>query len=414
MLVLIIQQIFHIDEEKDELEEEKVTIQIEETLPDEEAVKEAPQKDLTNFVVAEGDTFQGILEQTGISKQESYQISLALSKVFNLKKIKIGYSISFDYDTASSKKSLKAITMEISETQKVVIDKQPDQTYKAEIITAALIKKITKNSTKITGSFVQAAKKMHISNAALSRIMKAFSYDIDFQRDIKVGDKLEVILHKLYTKEGKFVGYGDVVYACLKLKQKKVEIYRFISKNNEVTYYGPNGYSVKKEFLRTPISTARISSGFGMRKHPIHGYTRMHKGVDFAAPEGTPILAAADGRVIIVGRKGGYGKYIKIEHGSEYATAYAHLRSFAKGIQPKQLVKQGQVIGYVGTTGTSTAPHLHFEVHKNGKQINPSKMETTAKLKLNKDESKIFENSKKKIQKMLDTIDDGQEINDVI
>lgn len=414
MTVLIVQQIFHTTEDKDELDEEKNSVQIEDVVSSDVREKEELSKNLDNFVVAEGDTFQSILEQTGITKQESYKITLALSKVFNPRKIKIGYSISFIYDDAFEKKSLKTITMEISETQKVIINKVAGEAFKAEINTALLIKKITKNSIRITGSFAQAAKKLHISNASISRVMKAFSYDIDFQRDIKFGDKFEIIIHKLYTQGGKFVGYGDVVYACLKLKNKKAQIYRFISKNNEVTYYGPGGYSVKKEFLRTPISAARISSGFGMRKHPIHGYTRMHKGVDFAAPEGTPILAAADGRVVIVGRKGGYGKYIKVEHSSDYATAYAHLRNFAKGIQPKQLVKQGQVIGYVGTTGTSTAPHLHFEVHKNGKQINPSKMETSAKLKLNKEESKIFENSKKKIQKILDTIDDNQEINDII
>jgi len=414
ILVLIVQQIFYVEEEKDELDEEKDAVQIEEIIPDNEELKEQSLKDLKNFIVAEGDTFQNILEQTGVSNQESYKISLALSKIFNLKKIRIGYTLSFVYDTSAAQKSLKTIIMEISETQKIVINKQVRGTYQAEIITADLIKKITKDSIKITGSFAQAAKKIHISNAALSKIMKAFSYDIDFQRDIKQGDKLEVILHKLYTKEGKFVGYGDVIYACLDLKYKKVEIYRVLSKSNEVTYYGPSGYSVKKEFLRTPISAARVSSGFGMRKHPVHGYTRMHKGIDFAAPEGTPVLAAADGRIVIVGRKGGYGKYIKIEHGSEYATAYAHLKNFARGIQAKQFVKQGQVIGYVGMTGVSTGPHLHFEVHKNGKQINPSKMAATSKLKLSKDETKSFENLKKKVRNLLDTLDNGQEVNNTI
>lgn len=416
LIVLIIQQTLYIDEDKDEFEEEKDIAQVEEVILDSESESKPVSQDLiTNLVIAEGDTFQGVLEQLGISKKESYQISLALGKVYNSKKIKIGYSLFFEYDDVMLPiKSLKTVTMEISETQKIVIKKQANDDYKAEIITAALIKKLTKSSVKIAGSLDQAAKKMHISKAALSKMMKAFSYDIDFQRDIKSGDKLEVILRKLYTKEGKFVGYGDVVYASLQLKQRKVEIYHFVSKTNEANYYGPSGYSVKKTFIKTPISAARISSGFGMRKHPIHGYTRMHKGVDFAAPEGTPILAAADGRVVVVGRKGAYGKYIKIEHGSEYATAYAHLRNFSKGIQAKQFVKQGEVIGYVGTTGTSTGPHLHFEVHKNGKQINPSKIVTTSKIKLSKEDSKVFENLKKKIQKIISSLGENQEIDDII
>ena len=164
---------------------------------------------------------------------------------------------------------------------------------------------------------------------------------------------------------------GDLLYAGLSLSGEILDAFRFEPEDGEVEYFDRTGRSLRKFLLRTPVDGARLSSTFGMRRHPILGYSRMHKGVDFAAPSGTPIYAAGSGRVVAAGRNGGYGNYIRVRHSGEYSTAYAHLSRFAKGIRPGQRVRQGQVIGYVGTTGRSTGPHLHYEVLRNDQQINP-------------------------------------------
>ena len=175
---------------------------------------------------------------------------------------------------------------------------------------------------------------------------------------------------------------GDLLYAALSVGGQFLEGYRFVVAPGEVAYFDRSGRSLRKFLLRTPVDGARLSSRFGMRKHPILGYTRMHKGVDFAAPTGTPMYAAGDGKVVAAKRNGGYGRYIQIHHTNEYSTAYAHLSRFAKGMTPGRRVQQGQVIGFVGTTGRSTGPHLHYEVLRNGAQINPLQLKQPANQQL--------------------------------
>jgi len=195
--------------------------------------------------------------------------------------------------------------------------------------------------------------------------------NIDFQRDIRKGDEIEVLYEAFETEDGEFARYGNVLYANLTVGGREYPIYRFEMDNGDVDYFEPSGISIRKTLMKTPIDGARISSGFGMRHHPVLGYNKMHKGMDFAAPTGTPIYAAGDGVVEKAGRNGGYGNYIRIRHNSKLKTAYAHLHRISSRVKPGARVKQGQIIGKVGTTGRSTGPHLHYEVLLANKQVNP-------------------------------------------
>jgi murein DD-endopeptidase MepM/ murein hydrolase activator NlpD len=203
-----------------------------------------------------------------------------------------------------------------------------------------------------------------------ARIVKIFSWDVDYQRETRPGDRFAVLFERERVPGGQVVAAGDVRYARLEVGGRVLEAFRF-DRDGEPEFFTRDGASLRKFLLRTPVSGGRLSSGFGMRRHPILGYNRMHRGVDFAAPTGTPIYAAGSGRLARVGRYGGYGNYVRIEHGDGYATAYAHLSRFADGMRSGRRVDQGEVIGYVGSTGRSTGPHLHFEVLVNGEQVDP-------------------------------------------
>jgi murein DD-endopeptidase MepM/ murein hydrolase activator NlpD len=227
--------------------------------------------------------------------------------------------------------------------------------------------------------------------------IKAYSYDVDFQRDIRNGNNFEVVYETYVDDKGQFVREGDMLFASLLVNGEELKIFRFTTPDGDTDYYTEDGHSVKKALLRTPINGARISSGFGMRRHPVLGYSRMHKGVDFAAPRGTPVYAAGDGTIDMIGRRGGYGNYVRIRHNPEYSTAYAHLYKFANGMKRGRHVKQGQVIAYSGSTGVSTGPHLHYEVLIAGRQVNPNKVKMTPGRKLDKRELATFNDAKKKM-----------------
>ncbi len=200
---------------------------------------------------------------------------------------------------------------------------------------------------------------------------KLFSYSVDLQRNLRRGDIFEVMVEKTYDPETGFIDPGSILFAVLNLRTGPKTIYRYAVQKDRVEYLNEKGEGIRKALLQTPIRGARISSGFGKRRHPIQGYTKMHRGVDFAAHTGTPIMSAGDGKIKKLGYLGSYGNYILVAHNSLYATAYAHLSRYSKGLRPGAKVKQGQVIGYVGTTGRSTGPHLHYEVHYKGSQVNP-------------------------------------------
>jgi murein DD-endopeptidase MepM/ murein hydrolase activator NlpD len=211
-----------------------------------------------------------------------------------------------------------------------------------------------------------------LPQAVLGEVIRAFSYDVDFQREIQPGDSFEVMFDQLVDENsGKILGTGAIAYAALTLSGKAQALYRFVTADGTSGFFNAEGASVKKALLRTPVDGARISSSFGMRHHPILGFTRMHQGVDFAVPAGTPIMASGDAVVAAAGWKGGYGNMVVLRHDATYSTAYGHMSRIAKGIKPGTHVHQGEVIGYVGMTGLATGPHLHYEVRINSRPVNP-------------------------------------------
>ncbi len=325
--------------------------------------------------VQSGDTMAEILQQHHIGIQDTTAIIKAMKSDFNPRKIRVGQTFDLTLNHIEADKAeLEMFSAQKSRLSHVELKpKATGEGFESTEIKIETNKQIARAGGTIRSSFYDAGDDAGIPTPILMELTKAYSYDIDFERDVKPGQELEVLFEQLVAKDnGDVVGHGDLKYAAYTLKNdEKLEIYKFTDKSGDTDYYKPNGESIRKALLKTPVK-ARISSNFGMRKHPILGYSRMHTGIDFAAGSGTPIYAAGDGQLNYVGRKGGYGNFVKIKHNNGYETAYAHMQRFAKGMRNGRQVKQGDVIGYVGSTGRSTGPHLHYEIIKNGKHINPN------------------------------------------
>ncbi len=234
----------------------------------------------------------------------------------------------------------------------------------------------------IESSLYVAGRKAGIPNRVLAELIRAYSWDVDFQRDIRSGDGFEVMYERVFDATGKQVFSGPIAFAALTLSGKRHAIYLHTTADGTRDYFDAKGRSARKALMRTPIDGARLSSGFGRRKHPVLGYNKLHRGVDFAAPKGTPIYAAGNGIIVQAGRNGAYGKYVRIRHTARSATAYEHLSGFARGLAKGKRVTQGQIIGYVGTTGRSTGPHLHYEILAGGVRTNPMKVRMPSGKKL--------------------------------
>ena len=226
--------------------------------------------------------------------------------------------------------------------------------------------------------------------SVLLQLVRVFSWDVDFQREIRAGDSFDVAWETRYTRDGRFVDHGEILYGALTLRGQTLELFRFIGPEG-AGYFDRNGAGARKPLMRTPIDGARLSSKFGRRRHPVLGYTRMHRGVDFAARPGAPILAAGDGRITYARRNGSYGLYVRIRHNSRYQTAYAHMRAIRRGIRMGARVRQGQVIGFVGSTGRSSGPHLHYEILVDGRQVNPLSVSMRSQVRLKGDDLAAFQ-----------------------
>ena len=246
-------------------------------------------------------------------------------------------------------------------------------------------------SGTIHTSLAAAADRAGVPPGVLAEMIRAFSYDVDFEREIHPGDTFTVLYDRIEDEFGRPTRLGQMAYAEMVLDGRSIRLFRFAPKDGEPGYFTGDGENTRKPLLRTPIDGARLSSGFGMRLHPILGYTRMHQGIDFAAPSGTEIYAAGDGAVVQVGRVNGYGNYVEIKHNEQYTTAYAHLSAFARGLKEGDRVRQGEVIGYVGMTGSATGPHLHYEVHDHGAAVDPQSIKMPAMTRLAGADLKAFE-----------------------
>jgi murein DD-endopeptidase MepM/ murein hydrolase activator NlpD len=348
-------------------------------------------QELTKTVsVAKGDTLMKVLTRAGADRNESHQAISALTEVFNPRNLRIGQNVTLHFEAsekvqpdAANTPSLTRVSLNEDVDRQLAAVRTPGAGFTAQETILELDKKLVRAGGVIESSLFLSAAQAGIPTKTIVDLIRIFSYDVDFQREIQPGDSFEVYFERFADEEGKVLKNGAIHWASMTLSGKEVSVYRFKTSDDGFTdYYDSKGRSVKKTLMRTPIDGARLTSGFGKRKHPILGYTKRHTGVDFGARSGTPIMAAGNGLVEVAGRNGGYGNYIRIRHNSEYKTAYAHMKKFAKGVRKGSRVKQGQVIGYVGTTGRSTGPHLHYEVHKGGRQINPLSVKLPAGRKL--------------------------------
>ena len=328
------------------------------------------------IVVRPGDTLMDILSRAQIDQAEAHAAIESLRAVYDPRHLRAGQELAITAAmigrSDDARRALLGFAFDLSFDHQIRVTRSTDGRYDAAKVERPQHREMVRRAGTIDDSLYLAAERVALPQDVTFGLIKLFSWDVDFQRDLRPGDGFEAMFEEVSLEDGSgAVRGGPVLYAGLTLSGSVLDAYRFELEDGDVEYFDRTGRSLRKFLLRTPVDGARLSSGFGMRRHPILGYSRMHKGVDFAAPSGTPIYAAGSGRVTSAGRNGGYGNYIQIRHSGEYSTAYAHLSRFAKGIRPGARVQQGQVIGYVGTTGRSTGPHLHYEVLRNASQINP-------------------------------------------
>ena len=345
--------------------------------------------------IKNGETFDKILENYSIEKSEIYKIKNSLKKKVNLNKLNTKQIIQFSLDKTNNK--IDEFTFQISNTKKIFLKRSFEKDkFSEEILSIQLDKKIIYKENIIMQSLYKAASDQNIPINTIVEFAGIYGFQVDFQRDIRKKDKFQIMYEVFLNEKKEIIETGEILFANLKLSGQENSLYYFDYKGSE-GHYDKGGKSVKKALMKTPINGARLSSPFGMRKHPIDGYNKMHKGTDFAAPMGTPIMASGDGIVKKAGWCGGGGNCIKIKHNSTYQTVYAHMSKFARGIKSGVRVKQGQTIGYVGSTGKSTGPHLHYEVIVNGKKVNSQKLKLPSGKILKGKERKLFETNKIKL-----------------
>ena len=347
--------------------------------------------------VSSGESLNIILEKYEIPKLEIEKIKKELSKKKNLNNLKISQLIKFTIDKGNQKKVINFF-FPISKTKKIqLVRNLKNDNFETKEISKNLNKKIIFKEGKISQSLYRSAIKSNILPNIIVEFARIYGFQVDFQRDIRKNDSYQIIYEIFQDEDGKIFETGKIIFANLILSGQENSLYLFIDKKKNEEHYDLNGKSVRKALMKTPINGARLSSSFGMRKHPILGFNKMHKGTDFAAKEGTPIMASGDGKIIRARWCGGGGNCIKIKHNSTYLTVYAHLSKFASGIKEGARVKQGRIIGYVGSTGMSTGPHLHYEVIENGKKINSQKLKLPSGKTLSGENRKLFEVAKIKI-----------------
>ena len=348
-----------------------------------------------NHKIQEGETFDNILENYSIDKKEVNLIKKNLSTKININKLNTNQRIQITVDQSNNK--IKKFIFQISNTEKIYLSRKSENNkFSQEILTLKLDKKIIFKENIIKQSLYKAATDQKIPISTIIDFARIYGFQVDFQRDIRKLDKFQIMYEVFTDNNNKIIETGQILYANLKLNGQDNSLYYFDKKGSK-GHYDKNGKSVQKALMKTPINGARLSSSYGMRKHPIDGFNKMHKGTDFAAPMGTPIMASGNGIVKKAGWCGGGGNCVKIKHNSTYQTVYAHMSKFARGIKSGVRVKQGQTIGYVGSTGKSTGPHLHYEVIVNGKQVNSQKLKLPSGKILKGKDRELFETNKIKL-----------------
>ena len=349
------------------------------------------------YYLQEGETFTGALKQADLQDDEINDVVNIISKKIYLRKLNVGTLIETYTKSVNDKKIINEIII-YPDIEKKIYVKKVNNKFVAGEDKKKLFSKLKLYEVEIHNSIYESLKKIDTPDEIIMEFVQLYSFDIDFQRDIRKGNKIKIFFEIYTDSQNNYIKSGNINFSEIILDDESYELYRFQSEGDEfVEYFNSDGKSATKALMKTPINGARLSSGFGMRKHPILGYNKKHQGVDFAAPTGTPIMAAGTGHIEFVGNNGGAGKYIRIKHLNGYKTSYSHLSKYASGIQKNVKVRQGQVIGYVGNTGLSTGPHLHYEVIFNGKRINPMKMKLPSGKQLKDKNLEIFLAEKERI-----------------
>ena len=335
---------------------------------------------LEYYELEEGDTFISTLKKTNLNDREIDQLIIAAEDSMEINQLRIGTRIEIISELIKEKKIVKEVVIYPDSEEKISVLRIEDKfTVSKDVKT--LYSELVFHEVDIDKSIYSSLKNINVPDNIIMSFVQLFSFDIDFQRDIRNKNQIKILFEQFKDKDDDLIKTGSIFFAEIVLTKDSYELYKF-EDNNYIEYFNSEGKSATKALMKTPINGARLSSAYGMRKHPILGYNKKHMGVDFAAPTGTPIMAAGTGHIEYVGTNGGAGKYIRIKHLNGFKTSYSHLSSYASGMQKNVRVKQGQTIGYVGSTGLSTGPHLHYEVIFNGEKINPMKMKLPSGKKL--------------------------------
>jgi murein DD-endopeptidase MepM/ murein hydrolase activator NlpD len=372
-------------------------------VPDNHANEHVPMA--LELTVESGDTLIELLAQAGVVMSDAYAAVRALGPVFRARDVKPGWTLHVTVQPQDPPRlaTLQTIAFQPSVEREIKVtrrDTDNGDPFLAVTIPHALhrISNLTRGT--IDNGLFNAATAAGVPHELLVEAIALFSFEVDFQRDIRAGDQFELLYDTYNDDKGEFGKAGEIYYAKLVLRGKAMQYYRFTPHSGAADLFSPDGHSIRKALLQTPVDATRISSTYGMRRHPILGYTRMHRGVDFAAPAGTPVRAAGDGVVQVAGDGGSYGNYIRIQHNSKYSTAYAHLTGFARGVAKGVHVHQGEVIAYVGATGRATGPHLHYEVMVGGQQVNPRGVRLPAGETLTGDDLSAFKQRLQEVEAM--------------
>ena len=358
-----------------------------------------PNKKIIKVVT--GDSLQKILLKEKISKEEINKIYQKTKGIIDLTQIRQGQAITIVFRTKQNKPSISRITFQVDELSTAYIyysNKTDDYEVRLNQKNLEKINFLAKGV--IVNSLFASAQKIDVDAEVIVEFARIFGFEIDFQRDIRKNDEFRIFYERFEDDEGENFKNGNILFAYLKNSGREIKLYRYKDSKNNIGYFTPDGKSIEKALMKTPINGARLSSGYGMRKHPILGYNKLHQGTDFAARRGTPVMASGSGTVERASWFGAYGKYVRIRHNSTYKTAYAHLSKFGRNIKAGRKVKQGQIIGYVGSTGRSTGPHLHYEVLVNNKRINSQRLKLPSGKKLSQNEMENFDLEKKRIDQL--------------
>lgn len=373
------------------------------SLPEEDVAKVdiLPELNQETLALRKGEGLQALFSRSTVdfAEGESLKILKAVSKATDLRKMKAGTEIVF----TSADRLFEEVAINLSQTTQVIVSRAEDGSFKAEKIELAIVSRPAVIEGRIDGSFAQTADKARMPKRVQNQFIAAFEGTVNFRRDINEKTEFKVVYEEKSIENGETLDGGNLLYASMTVDEKTIHRYYFTDTTGHTDYYDEDGKAAKRFLSVRPVAYSRISSGYGTRFHPVLKKRIMHWGTDMAAPHGTPVYAAGDGRIMVKGYEGDYGHYVQIRHNDQYSTAYAHMSRYAKDIAPGQYIRKGQIIGYVGSTGRSTGPHLHFEVIKSGKRVNPMRQTAVLEKALTKKDKERFEKFCEKVEEKYQT-----------